>query len=213
MGRSGSGRTVLVLLFLFGVGAVLSYLYSRDRPGAPQQSAARPESRTARPAPVRAEAADPDSIPAGDPVESLQDFEGTPFCQMLGCRRKDHWALRGGGTNYTYDLPSVAGASIEVSAEDSRVFSAGLTLYDRDMDPARSYQAILRPGDRALAKAFVRSILGSNCTAADGAVRANLVTSFHQIMQAPAARCGQWEVRAGQVSDPIVTLDRKQVNG
>jgi hypothetical protein len=149
---------------------------------------------------------DPRSLRGGNPIQTISDFENSEFCRAYQCRPDGEWNLREGGTNHTYKIAGDSELSIEVQSAASRVLGAGLSIDGRSkFDDGRTR---LKSNDEAFANAFVGAFTGNECSEAQRLVIRNLTRSYEQIMQAPAANCGTWEVRAGQILNPVVSLDR-----
>jgi len=135
------------------------------------------------------------------PPAALKTLEASEFCKRYACQQPTTWALKGGGTNYSYKLNVRPSVSFEAPTQGDAIKSYGLSFYDRRALGAPEFEmiwALLRSihpgGDTAPVKQFVKS---------------HVELKVSQIMQAKTTLAGPFRLWAGKVGqEQIVHLER-----
>lgn len=132
-------------------------------------------------------------------VQSLSEFENSPFCQTYNCRFDSRWSLRRGGINNSYDLGVTPDVQVEVATLDRRPVDFGLIFYDRRR---------LDSNDFNLIYAFLNSIRPGADVAAPirDFIEQNVETDVFQICEANSIPFSEMRIWAGKVIQQTISV-------
>ena len=131
---------------------------------------------------------------------AIQPVLTSPWCVQNGCTVDKTWALKSGGENWSIKATSDEHAIVEAQTLNGELAGAGLMLTaGGHAAGAATLESLQR---------YARGIVG-DCKGADAYLAKQYAVEREGVMEAPAHRCGPWQMRAAKVSpDFNLSIDR-----
>ena len=150
----------------------------------------------------------PDSSIGADSHESnavhysLDGFETSEFCAVMGCRLKAQWNVRT-GTNTLYDLDSApSSSSAEVTTLAGEVFEGSVFGFTGIPKESSDFHKI--------ARLYVEYFVRAPCQDAIKLIDESSTQDLSRIEDAPSISCHGWQIRTGRVMMNSIVWVRRQ---
>jgi len=153
----------------------------------------RPQNQTPVPADT------PSFVEAPRVIQSLAEFEESPFCHTYHCRFDDSWSLQKDGTNNTYDIDVSPEVGVEATTLKGKPTNFGLIFFGRQK---------LSSEDLQLVFSFLSSIYpGIEVdTSIKSFIKEEAEVDVFQICQAESIPFGSMQIWAGKVIEQTVSI-------
>jgi hypothetical protein len=134
-------------------------------------------------------------------IETIQDFEASLFYKQFRPMKGDYWKLKTGGVNTVYSIPNQPNIAFEMQTIGQKVIGFGITFYES--------RIMLNNDDMAFVTQLLLSIDAKHTNSqVTHYIKHNAIKSIRQIHKVRPISFGAFEIYAGKVIDPVISIER-----